>query len=311
MLVHEGYENLKLISPVVTIGIFDGVHRGHMALLESLVSCALTSGGESVVITFFPHPKIVLEKSKKELSFLTTMEEKKELLRNANIDHLIIIPFSREFSNMAACEFVRDILIGKIGAQHLIVGYDHHFGRRGEGDFTTITRCAGLYKLKVDKVEGVYDGGNAISSSAIREALLGGRIDDAGRWLGYNYSLEGKIVEGKKLGRELGFPTANIKPSDRYKLIPGNGVYAVEVAVGASIYPGMLSIGLNPTVNDVNPKRSIEVHIFDFEENIYGSEIRVIFRGRLRDEKKFDNLEQLKEQMMDDRHKALQILSEL
>jgi riboflavin kinase/FMN adenylyltransferase len=309
MLVHEGYENLKLISPVVTIGVFDGVHRGHMALLENLVSCASAAGGESAVITFFPHPRIVLEKSKKELSFLTTMEEKKELLGNAKIGHLIVIPFSREFSNMGACEFVKEILIGKIGAKQLIVGYDHHFGRKGEGNYTTITRCAGLYDLKVEQVKGVYDGGNAISSSAIRDALLQGSLGDACRWLGYNYSLAGKIVEGKKIGRELGFPTANIKPSDRYKLIPGNGVYAVEVAVGAERYPGMLSIGLNPTINEANRKRSIEVHIFDFDENIYGSEIRVIFRERLRDEKKFENLELLREQMRDDRLKALQILS--
>jgi riboflavin kinase/FMN adenylyltransferase len=309
MLVHEGYENLKLISPVVTIGVFDGVHRGHMVLLENLVSCASAAGGESAVITFSPHPRIVLEKSKKELSFLTTMEEKKKLLGNANIGHLIVIPFSREFSNMGACEFVKEILIGKIGAKQLIVGYDHHFGRKGEGNYTTITRCAALYDLKVEQVEGVYDGGNAISSSAIRDALLKGRIGDACRWLGYNYSLAGKIVEGKKIGRELGFPTANIKPSDRYKLIPGNGVYAVEVAVGAERYPGMLSIGLNPTINEANRKRSIEVHIFDFDENIYGSEIRVIFRERLRDEKKFENLELLREQMRDDRLKALQILS--
>jgi riboflavin kinase/FMN adenylyltransferase len=309
MIVHEGYENLKLTSPVVTMGIFDGVHRGHMALLNQLVSTAEEVGGESVVITFHPHPRIVLEKNKKGLSFLTTMEEKKALLDKAKIGHLVIINFSHEFSNIMACDFIGEVLVKKLGSQCLILGYDHHFGRRGEGDYKTISQCARSHNLKVEQVQGVYDGLTAISSSGIREALLHGRLRDANRWLGYNYSLEGTIIEGRKIGRELGFPTANIKLSDRYKLLPADGVYAVEAVIGTSDYQGMLSIGLNPTIDVMNKKRRIEVNIFDFKENIYGNRIKVIFRERLRDEIKFDNLDQLSEQLLIDRQMALKVLS--
>jgi riboflavin kinase/FMN adenylyltransferase len=309
MIVHEGYENLKLISPVVTMGIFDGVHRGHMALLNRLASTAESDGGESVVITFHPHPRLVLEKSKKGLSFLTTMEEKKLLLEKAKIGHLIIINFTHEFSNMSACDFVAEVLVKKLRSKRLIVGYDHHFGRRGEGDFMTISQCAEYHNLKVEQVQGVYDGLPAISSSGIRKALLNGRLSDANRWLGYNYTLDGIIIEGRRLGRKLGFPTANIKPSDRYKLVPADGVYAVEAVIGNANYKGMLSIGLNPTIDETNKNRSIEVHIFDFKENIYGKSIKVIFHEWLRDEIKFENLDQLSAQLLIDRQKALQVLS--
>jgi riboflavin kinase/FMN adenylyltransferase len=309
MVIHEGYENLNLISPVATLGIFDGVHRGHMALLDCLVSRARETRGESVVITFSPHPRLVLEQNNINLSFLTTMEEKKVLLKNANIDHLIIIEFTIEFSKIPACDFVKDILVEKIGTKHLIIGYDHHFGRKGEGDFNTIKQCSEELDFIVEQVQGYQTEEGAISSSLIREALLRGRVDEANKWLGYNYSVTGTVIEGRKIGRTIGFPTANIKPDSQYKLIPGNGVYAIEVQLNDNLYSGMLSIGSNPTVNTDNRFRSIEVHILNFDKDIYGEKISVIFRKKLRDEKKFDNLEQLSAQMGRDKLDTLQVLT--
>lgn len=309
MIVHEGYEKLHLISPVVTLGIFDGVHRGHMALLECLVSRAREENGESVVITFSPHPRLVLDQNKNNLSFLTTMEEKKALLEKVNVDHLIIIEFSTRFSNIPACDFIKDILVEKIGTKHLIIGYNHHFGRKGEGDFNTIKICSEELGFKLEQVQGYHSEEGAISSSSIRDALSKGNLDDANRWLGYSYSVSGTIIEGRKIGRTIGFPTANIKPDFQYKLIPGNGVYAVEVRLDDQIFPGMLSIGSNPTVNDDIRLKSIEVHILNFDKYIYGRKITVVFRKRLRDEKKFENLKQLTEQMSQDKQDTLRLLT--
>ena len=309
MIVHEGYEKLHLISPVVTLGIFDGVHRGHMALLECLVSRAREENGESVVITFSPHPRLVLDQNKNNLSFLTTMEEKKALLEKVNVDHLIIIEFSTRFSNIPACDFIKDILVEKIGTKHLIIGYNHHFGRKGEGDFNTIKICSEELGFKLEQVQGYHSEEGAISSSSIRDALSKGNLDDANRWLGYSYSVSGTIIEGRKIGRTIGFPTANIKPDFQYKLIPGNGVYAVEVRLDDQIFPGMLSIGSNPTDNDDIRLKSIEVHILNFDKDIYGRKITVVFRKRLRDEKKFENLKQLTEQMSQDKQDTLRLLT--
>jgi riboflavin kinase / FMN adenylyltransferase len=309
MIIHEGYENLNLNSPVTTLGIFDGVHRGHMALLECLISRAREENGESVVITFSPHPRIVLEQNSKDLTFLTTMEEKKELLEKAGIDHLVVIQFNIKFSEIAACDFIKDILVEKIGTRHLIIGHNHHFGRRGEGDFNTIKQCSESLGFIVEQVQGFRTVEGTISSSLIRDALLSGRLEEANRWLGYYYSVGGTVIEGRKIGRSIGFPTANIKPDSPNKLIPGNGVYAVEVRVDNIFYPGMLSIGSNPTVNSDKNFRSIEVHILNFDNDIYGRNISVRFRKRLRDEKKFDDLEQLTKQMSLDRQDTLRLFS--
>jgi riboflavin kinase/FMN adenylyltransferase len=308
MIIHEGYENLNLVAPVVTIGIFDGVHRGHRALLDCLVSRAVESEGETVVITFFPHPRLVLEKNRENLSFLTSMEEKKVLLENAKIDHLVIIEFNKQFSKIPACDFIKEVLLDKIGTKNLIIGYNHHFGRSGEGDFNTIKHCAESFDFKVEQVQGFHTEEGAISSSSIRNALLNGRIEEANRWLGYSYSVRGSVVEGRKIGRAIGFPTANIKPDYEYKLIPGNGVYAVEVQLDDIKYRGMLSIGSNPTVNNDTRTRSIEVNILDFDMDIYGKNISVLFRERLRDEIKFENTKQLAEQMELDKRQVLELL---
>jgi riboflavin kinase/FMN adenylyltransferase len=309
MIIHEGYENLNLIAPVATLGIFDGVHRGHMALLDSLVSRARSGNGESVVITFSPHPRLILEQNNKKLSFLTTMDEKVILLQKANVDHLIIIEFTTAFSTISACDFLKEILIEKIGTKHLIIGYDHHFGRHGEGDFNTIKECSKESEIIVEQVQGIHTEEGAISSSSIRNALLKGKLDEANSWLGYPYSLSGTVIEGRRIGRTIGYPTANIKPHSQYKLIPANGVYAVEVEVDEMRYMGMLSIGSNPTVNEDVSLRSIEVYILNFDNDIYRHNILVIFRKKLRDEKKFDNLLQLTEQMDLDKENTLRLLT--
>lgn len=309
MIIHDGYEKLDLVSPVVTLGIFDGVHRGHRSLLDTLVSRAGEEEGESVVITFNPHPRLVLQHDHKGLSFLSSIDEKARLLRKAGIDHLIIIDFNKSFSNMDACEFVHKILAEKVKTRHLIVGYDHHFGKGGEGNFEMIKKCAQSLNFIVEQVTGLQSSGGVVSSTAIREALLGGRLDEANNWLGYSYSLDGRIVEGKKIGRSIGFPTANIKPDYEYKLIPGDGVYAVMVRLDGTNYPGMLSIGMNPTVNSDSNIKSIEVNILNFDKDIYGRDITVVFCKRIRNEIKFENIEQLVQQMNRDKDQTLRLLS--
>lgn len=309
MVIHEGYNNLNLEVPVVTLGIFDGVHRGHRFLIETMISRARETHGESVVMTFNPHPRLVLEKENSGLRFLSTFEEKILLLDKTGIDHLVIIEFNREFSRIKACDFVRDVLISKVRTKQLIIGYDHHFGYRGEGNFETIKDCAESSGIIVEKVTGFQSGAGTVSSSLIREELLKGDLGKANELLGYCYSIRGTVIEGKRLGRELGFPTANIWPDDMHKLVPADGVYAVEVKTGNNKYNGMLSIGKNPTVNERATQRSIEVNIFDFDKDIYREEIEVIFRFRLRDEQKFSDTGQLSRQMELDKEKALLLLS--
>jgi riboflavin kinase/FMN adenylyltransferase len=308
MVIHEGYEGLTLKHPVVTMGIFDGVHTGHRALIDFLVLRARKAGGESVVVTFNPHPRLVLPGKKEGLSFLSTLDEKKRLLAEASVDNLIIIKFDKDLSNLEAKDFIKQILVDKIGVKQFIIGYDHHFGKSRKGDLRIIRKCGEAYDFIVEQVSEVTSPGGIISSSAIREALLSGRLEEANRWLGYDYSLSGIVVAGRKIGRSLGFPTANIRPDDSYKLIPADGVYAVEVQLEDKKFPGMLSIGINPTVNNDPDGRSIEVYIFDFDRDLYDQSIRINFRFRMRDEVKFDNVEQLSEQMKLDKQQALRLL---
>lgn len=309
MVVHFGYENLKLIRPVVTVGVFDGVHIGHRVLLKKLIAMAKKLGGESVVITFEPHPRIILSEKYEEYAFLSTLDEKKKLLAELGIEHLVVIKFDKELSRMEASEFIGKILVEKIGLKHLLVGHDNHIGRNKSGDLNRISESAEEYGFTVELVPEVMYDKSEISSTTIRNVLLEGRVQDAGRMLGYNYSLTGKVIEGRKLGRLLGFPTANINPADPGKLIPRNGVYAVEVIHDNKLLHGMLSVGYNPTVNKEKLKKSIEVHIFNFDIDIYGHSITIIFRYRLRDEKKFKSVRHLTDQMDIDMQKALRLLS--
>ena len=309
MIVHSGLEKLKLAHPVVTLGIFDGVHRGHRALLDHLVQYGERVNGDSVAVTFDPHPRLVLSKNKEGLSFLTTMEEKKKLLEETGIGHLVVLKFTHTLRNMQACDFVHKILVKKIGTKHLIVGYDHHFGKSRQGDFSSVSECAKMFDFKVEQIKEIVTDEGIISSTSIRDALLTGHPEIANRLLGYKYSLAGTIIQGKRLGRDIGFPTANIKPLDKYKLIPCSGVYAVNVQLGGQTFMGMLSIGSNPTVNITESMRSIEVNIFNFNMDIYGREIKVLFMERLRDEIRFESIGQLTEQMKLDKLLAVRLLS--
>lgn len=308
MIIHEGYENLNFSNPVVTLGIFDGVHMGHKTLIARLISRAKNVKGESVIITFYPHPRLVLSENKTNLVFLTSPEEKISLLEKEGVDHLIIIPFDYDLSNKEACEFIEEVLVKKIGTRYLVAGFNHHFGRKGDSDFDTIRRCAESFQIFVEQVEALNTNKGIVSSSLIREALLKGEVEEASRLLGYDYFLNGTIVEGRHLGKEIGFPTANIDLDYKHKLVPKDGVYAVEVMVGRSKHHGMMSIGSNPTVNDDPNKRTIEVNIFGFAKDIYGSKICVVFRRRLRDEIRFDNLSLLVEQLELDKKMALHFL---
>ena len=308
MIIHEGYENLNIINPVVTLGIFDGVHLGHKALITSLLSRARSVKGESVIITFYPHPRAVLSDDNTRLAFLTSQGEKIYLLEKERVDHLVIVPFDYDLSNKEACEFIEEVLVKKIGTKYLIAGFNHHFGRKSENNFDTIRRCAESFKIVVERVKALDTDNGIVSSSLIREALLNGELEEANKLLGYDYFINGTIIEGRHLGRGIGFPTANINPDYKNKLIPKDGVYAVEILIEGIKHPGMLSIGSNPTVNDDPENRTIEVNIFGFEREIYGSKICVVFRRRLRDEIRFENISLLAEQLELDKKMALQYL---
>jgi riboflavin kinase/FMN adenylyltransferase len=307
MIVYEGYMDLNLKNPVVTLGFFDGVHQGHRYLLDQVVNKAKKTEGESVVVTFYPHPRKVLSDNS-DMSFLTSMAEKKILLEKTGIDALIIVPFTNEFSNKEACEFVKEVLVEKIGMKQLIVGYNHHFGKGGTGNFSTLSDCSVKYGFRLEKVQGFALQDGEISSTIIREALLGGALEKANRLLGYSYFLNGTIVEGKQIGRSIGFPTANIKPDYLHKLIPKPGVYAVEVIHEGFVHKGMLNIGNRPTVNPGSDPMSIEVNMFDFEKSIYSQKITLVFRFRMRDEIKFRNIDLLVEQLHRDKENALRLL---
>ncbi len=309
MKIHHGFNALKLTDPVITLGIFDGVHTGHMAIIKRLVSYAQEIKGESVVITFDPHPRMILDNHPERLFFLSSMDEKKTLLASTGIDHLIINEFNREFSRITAREFVNDILAAKLGTRYMIVGHDHHFGHGGTGNYNTIREYALKAGIIIVQVAGIESEGTAISSSRIRDALLSGRLNDANKWLGYNYSLQGIVVRGRGIGsRKLGFPTANIEPLCRNKLIPANGVYAVEVLIDDDKLPGMLSIVTNPTVSQDQVVISVEVHIFNFSKNIYGSKLQIVFRYRLRDEIKFSSTDELSRQLKNDMAYTMKLL---
>lgn len=308
MIITDGNSFPSLTGPFITVGVFDGVHLGHRALLDQLVLKASQAGRMSVVITFDPHPKLVLGGSKNNLAFLSTPEEKKELLGKSGIDHLVIIPFTMELASMEGRQFISEILVDRMGAGFLLVGYDNHFGKGRDTGFESISRHAARYGLETEQVKGLSGPDGVISSTTIRNALLDGRLDVANSCLGYSYSLTGTVVPGNRLGNSLGFPTANLKPP-LYKLVPADGVYTVEVNIDEKTYGGMLSIGMNPTVNNDRNKKTVEVHIFDFGGDLYGQAVTVVFRYRLRDERKFDNLEQLAAQMRLDKIESLRLLT--
>jgi riboflavin kinase / FMN adenylyltransferase len=309
MKVWENIEEFKAKNPVVTIGIFDGVHLGHQYLLYALNKKAKEINGESVIITLWPHPRIVLNKSPENLRYLSTLEEKAELLQKSNLDHLAVIPFNNEFADQDSCSFVYNYLVKRFSIKHLLVGYNHKFGKGREGNFESLKDCAGRYGFGISQISPKEVSGERISSSMIRELLMSNELEKANKFLGYNYFLKGKVVEGNKLGRKIGFPTANIELLDAHKLIPSDGVYAVRVTTLNKSIKGMLNVGFRPTLNSNDLKKTIEVNLFDFDEDLYNNIVRIEFVQRLRNEKKFDSIEQLQNQLVIDREMALLALS--
>ncbi len=293
---------------MVSIGVFDGVHRGHAAIFARVRERAKELDGESVIVTFRPHPRLVLGKNNDDLKYLTTFEEKKNLISQHGIDHLIVINFTKEFAGLPPCTFVKDYLVDRTGLRHLVFGFDHHFGHKRRGNFENLKSCAALYGFTIEQMDPVVDGKSRISSSAIREALSAGDVRLACHLLSYPYSLRGKIIGGKQVGRAIGYPTANIEPDDEHKLVPADGVYAVKVIIGKQALRGMMNIGFRPTIDKHGKEKSIEVHIMDFEGDVYNHPIEIRFIERIREERKFESLEQLKAQLARDRERVLQII---
>ena len=290
-------------KPFVTIGTFDGVHFGHRVILKKIREEAKAEKGTSVLLTFYPHPRTVLFPDDNSLKLLNTQNEKIELLDEFGIENLIILPFTLEFSRLNAFDFVRDVLVNKIGVYKLIIGYDHQFGRNREGNYKQLEEYAALFDFEIEEIPAQEIDDIKISSTKIRKALFEGDLQKAEEYLGYPYSLSGMVIEGDKLGRSIGFPTANLKVYDKHKLIPANGVYAVLVKYNDKRFKGMMNIGRRPTVNNTDLGLAMEVHLFNFNEDIYHKEITVLLRKRIRDEIKFDNLTALKKQLEKDKVK--------
>ena len=300
MKVYSGLNGFSAKNPVVTIGMFDGLHAGHRVLLQKVIDKAREINGESVIISFWPHPRVVLNKDADDLRFLTSLEEKTRLFSETGIDHLVLIPFTKELAELSAKEFIMEILIRGIKLKHLVIGYDHRFGKDRASSHDEYHKYASEYNFTISKIGAVKIGGLHISSTVIRNLILKGKIKEANKLLTYNYLLSGRVIGGMKVGRRIGFPTANIEPQEARKLIPPDGVYACIVHVLGGKYGGMLNIGYKPTLSSYQKQRSIEVHIFDFNRDVYSEEITIEFVERIRNEKKFTDIAKLRLQLKKD-----------
>ncbi len=307
MKIYHDLENFsRLTNAVVTSGTFDGVHVGHQKILHRLKEIASKNNGETVVITFWPHPQMVLHPENHALKLLNTFEEKAALLKAEGIQHLLRIEFTKEFSLLSSIDFIQNILVKTIGTIKLVIGYDHRFGHNREGSFEQLKLNAPTYGFDVEEIPRQDVDHISVSSSKIRQALEKSDIETATHLLGKPYSLTGQVVKGDQLGRTLGYPTANIEVDSQYKLIPSDGIYAVTVTHENKIFKGMLYIGPRPTVN--GSQRVIEVNIFDFDKDIYGDRLTIHFHQYLRGDKKFESLDSLKQQLHTDKEETLKIL---
>jgi riboflavin kinase/FMN adenylyltransferase len=293
---------------IVTIGTFDGVHIGHKKILEKLMHSAISLDCDSVVLTFFPHPRMILQQDS-DIKLINTVAEKTLLLEKIGIDKLIIHPFDREFSRLTAEEFVKNILVDKLNIRKIIIGHDHRFGRNRTADINDLILFGEKYNFEVEQISAQEINEIAVSSTKIRNAILEGEISLAKKYLDYDYFFTGKVVQGKQLGRTIGFPTANIEIAEEYKLIPKNGVYIVKSFYNNKTIFGMMNIGNRPTVNGEN--QTIEVHFFDFNETIYNQNLTISILERIRSEEKFPSLEALKLQLKNDKEISLQFISNL
>ncbi|WP_057936434.1 bifunctional riboflavin kinase/FAD synthetase [Algoriphagus resistens] len=307
MKIYEGLSDFpKLHNAVVTSGTFDGVHLGHQKILRRIREIARSFDGETVLITFWPHPRLVLYPEEHNLRLLSTFEEKAKLLREFGIDHLITIPFTKEFSQLTSKEFIESVLVERIQTKKLVIGYDHRFGKNREGSFGYLKAHHEEYGFDLEEIsrQDVEDIG--VSSTKIRHALETGDIATAINYLGRPYELNGLVIKGQQIGRSIGFPTANIHIPNDYKLIPKDGVYAVEALVNGALYKAMLNIGNRPTVNGT--QKTVEANLFDFQGDLYDKQITIYLKAFLREERKFDGLEALKEQLFIDRKNAKNLL---
>ncbi len=308
MRVFHGLTDLPAFrNAVITIGTFDGVHIGHQAILEKLAQRAREVGGESVLITFDPHPRLVLSQQNASVELLSSLAEKLEALSHVGIDNVVVVPFTPAFANMSASSYVRDFLITHFHPHTFIIGYDHRFGYKREGNFHLLEKLKTEYDFLLEEIPVQEIQDLAISSTRVREALHQGNISKANDYLGRPYTLRGLVVHGEQRGRRIGYPTANIVCDDIHKLIPANGVYAIRAWVNTKTYIGMMNIGIRPTVSHAN-KRSVEAHLFDFHDNIYGETLRIEMMQRLRDEQKFDSIDALRAQLDQDKSQAQEVL---
>jgi len=307
MRIFKGIEAWEAIpNPVVSIGTFDGVHLGHRIILDRLNHEAQRLGGESLLITFWPHPRMVLQPDYKDLRLLNTMDEKLSLLEESGLQNVLVIPFSKEFSRTSSHDFIRTTLVDVVQMKKIIIGYDHHFGRNREGSFEILKEYQPIFDFELEEITAQQVDEINVSSTKIRHALFDGDLGRTKEFLGYSYFINGTVVRGHSMGRTLGFPTANIKVNYPFKLIPKDGVYAVTVTVRKQVYKGMLNIGNRPTFEGTD--KSIEVHLFDFAEDIYADDVKVNFVKRLRDEQKFSGKEALIAQLKEDEAQAREIL---
>ncbi len=296
------YDFITASKTIVTLGTFDGVHKGHKTILEKLINNSSSSGCESLVLTFFPHPRMVLQQNS-DIRLLNTIDEKAQLLKEAGIDNLIIHPFDHAFSRLTAEEFVKNILVERLNICKIIIGYDHRFGRNRTATIDDLIIYGNEYGFEVEQISAMEVNEVSVSSTKIRNALMAGDIATANEFLGYPYMLTGTVVKGRQLGRTIGYPTANLSIREDYKLIPENGVYVASAVIDGQEVQGMLNIGTNPTVGGT--AQTIEIHLFDFEADLYGKQVQVNLHHRLRDEVKFSSVDALKEQLAKDKEDSL------
>ena len=308
-IYHHLSDFKKLENAVVTIGTFDGVHFGHRKIVSRLVETANATGGETVILTFFPHPRLIIDPENQELKMINTINEKAAILESLGVNHLIITPFTRDFSNLSPDEYINQVLVDTIGVKHIIVGYDHRFGKDRKGCMADLINAGKVQGFDVEEIpeQDIHDV--AVSSTQIRRALLSGDVALAATYLGYHFSVKGRVIKGDKIGRTIGFPTANIFVEESYKLIPADGIYAVTVDLNEGSFKGMAYIGQRPTINGMT--RNIEVNIFEFNQEIYGQDITMTFMEFLRHDVKFTGLEALKVQLQQDKEDTIAFFNKM